>query len=459
MKKFDLIVIGGGPGGYVAAIRASQLGKKVALIEKEHLGGICLNWGCIPTKALLKNADIFNIIKKSKSYGIEITDYKVNWSKIIKRSRDISNRLSKGIEYLMKKNDISIFNGIGSFVNEESIIIKNKDKTEKIYSDNFIIATGARSNNIPGIEPDKKMILSYKEAMILKEIPKSLVIIGAGAIGVEFAHIYNTFGTKVTIVESLSRILPIEDSDISKELEKIYLKRNISLITNAKVQSIEKLKNKVKINIDDGRVVESEKVLIAVGVKANIEELNLEVNNINVKNGWIKVNNFMQTNINNIYAIGDVAGPPWLAHVASKEGLVAAEHIAGINPEPMDYTSIPGCTYCNPEVASVGLTEEQALEKGYKIKIGKFPFKALGKSMATGDFEGFVKIIYDEKYGEMLGCHIIGTDATNMITEATIARKLETTYFEVLNTIHPHPTLSEAIMEATADAYEEAIHI
>ena len=459
MKKFDLIVVGGGPGGYVAAIRASQLGKKVAIVEKEHLGGICLNWGCIPTKALLKNADVLNLIKKSKSYGIKIPSYNVDWSKVIKRSRNISNRLSKGIEYLMKKNKIMVFNGTGSFIDDKTISIKSKDKNEQIYSENFIIATGARAKNLPGVDTDGKLILSYKEAMILEEIPKSLVIIGAGAIGVEFAHIYNTFGTKVTIIESLPRILPVEDKDISQELEKIYLKRNISLMTDAKVQKIEKLNNKVKIHIDDAKIIESEKVLIAVGVKANIDDLNLHANKINVKNGWIEVNDFMQTNVENIYAIGDVAGPPWLAHVASKEGLIAAEHICKVDPEPMDYSNIPGCTYCNPEVASVGLTEEAAIEKGYKVKIGKFPFKALGKSLASGEYEGFVKIIYDDKYGEMLGCHIIGSEATNMITEATIARNLETTYFEVLNTVHPHPTLSEAIMEATADAYDEAIHI
>ena len=457
MKKFDLVVIGGGPGGYVAAIRASQLGKKVAVVEKEHLGGICLNWGCIPTKALLKNADILNIVKKSSLYGIDISNYKVDWKKIIKRSRDISSRLSKGIEFLMKKNKIQVFNGIASFIDNESIIIDNKN--EKIFADNFIIATGARAANIPGMEPDSKLILSYKEAMILKEIPKTLVIIGAGAIGVEFAHIYSSFGTEVTIIESLPRILPIEDSEISLELEKSYKKRNIAIKTNSKVESIDKLKDKVKINCSDGSSIESEKVLIAIGVRANVEELDLNKNKIIIDKGWIKVNEFMQTNVKNIYAIGDVAGPPWLAHVASKEGMIAAEHLSGLDTQPMDYKNIPGCTYCNPEVASVGLTEEQAKNQGFEVKVGKFPFRALGKSMATGEYEGLVKIIYDQKYGEMLGCHIIGSDATNMITQATIARNLETTYKEVLDTVHPHPTLSEAIMEATADAFDEAIHI
>ncbi len=457
MKKFDLVVIGGGPGGYVAAIRASQLGKKVAVVEKEHLGGICLNWGCIPTKALLKNADILNIVKKSSLYGIDISNYKVDWKKIIKRSRDISSRLSKGIEFLMKKNKIQVFNGIASFIDNESIIIDNKN--EKIFADNFIIATGARASSIPGMEPDSKLILSYKEAMILKEIPKTLVIIGAGAIGVEFAHIYSSFGTEVTIIESLPRILPTEDSEISLELEKSYKKRNIAIKTNSKVESIDKLKDKVKINCSDGSSIESEKVLIAIGVRANVEELDLNKNKIIIDKGWIKVNEFMQTNVKNIYAIGDVAGPPWLAHVASKEGMIAAEHLSGLDTQPMDYKNIPGCTYCNPEVASVGLTEEQAKNQGFEVKVGKFPFRALGKSMATGEYEGLVKIIYDQKYGEMLGCHIIGSDATNMITQATIARNLETTYKEVLDTVHPHPTLSEAIMEATADAFDEAIHI
>ena len=460
MNHFDIVVIGGGPGGYVAAIRASQLGKRVAIVEKEQLGGICLNWGCIPTKALLKNADVLNLIKKASSFGINIDKYTVNWSKVIKRSRNISERLSKGIEFLMKKNKITVLNGLASFINDKSILVRNKNETKTIEADFFIISTGARAKDFPSIKIDKKHVLSYKEAMILDEIPKSMTIIGAGAIGVEFAHIYNTFGTDVTIVESLSNILPVEDEEISVELEKQYNKKNISVLTSTKVTSINISKNMmVETILDNGKIVTSEKVLIAVGVKPNIEDLNLEICNIKLDNGWIKVNENMQTNVANIYAVGDVAGPPWLAHVASKEGINAVEHLASLNPLPIDYKNVPGCTYCEPEVASVGYTEKEAQKLGYNVRIGKFPFRALGKSLATGNHEGFVKMVYDDKYGELLGCHIIGNEATNLISEAAIARNLETTYKEVLNTIHPHPTLSEAIMEATADAFDEVIHI
>ena len=460
MNHFDIVVIGGGPGGYVAAIRASQLGKRVAIVEKEQLGGICLNWGCIPTKALLKNADVLNLIKKASSFGINIDKYTVNWSKVIKRSRNISERLSKGIEFLMKKNKITVLNGLASFINDKSILVRNKNETKTIEADFFIISTGARAKDFPSIKIDKKHVLSYKEAMILDEIPKSMTIIGAGAIGVEFAHIYNTFGTDVTIVESLSNILPVEDEEISIELEKQYNKKNISVLTSTKVTSINISKNMmVETILDNGKIVTSEKVLIAVGVKPNIEDLNLEICNIKLDNGWIKVNENMQTNVANIYAVGDVAGPPWLAHVASKEGINAVEHLASLNPLPIDYKNVPGCTYCEPEVASVGYTEKEAQKLGYNVRIGKFPFRALGKSLATGNHEGFVKMVYDDKYGELLGCHIIGNEATNLISEAAIARNLETTYKEVLNTIHPHPTLSEAIMEATADAFDEVIHI
>tara|TARA_Y100001980_G_C14555252_1_gene343388 strand:+ start:2358 stop:3740 length:1383 start_codon:yes stop_codon:yes gene_type:complete len=460
LNHFDIVVIGGGPGGYVAAIRASQLGKRVAIVEKEQLGGICLNWGCIPTKALLKNADVLNLIKKASSFGINIDKYTVNWAKVIKRSRNISERLSKGIEFLMKKNKITVLNGLASFINDKSILVRNKNETKTIEADFFIISTGARAKDFPSIKIDKKHVLSYKEAMILDEIPKSMTIIGAGAIGVEFAHIYNTFGTDVTIVESLSNILPVEDEEISVELEKQYNKKNISVLTSTKVTSINISKNMmVDTILDNGKIVTSEKVLIAVGVKPNIEDLNLEICNIKLDNGWIKVNENMQTNVANIYAVGDVAGPPWLAHVASKEGINAVEHLASLNPLPIDYKNVPGCTYCEPEVASVGYTEKEAQKLGYNVRIGKFPFRALGKSLATGNHEGFVKMVYDDKYGELLGCHIIGNEATNLISEAAIARNLETTYKEVLNTIHPHPTLSEAIMEATADAFDEVIHI
>ncbi len=458
--KYNVIIIGGGPGGYVAAIRAAQLGKKVAVVEANHLGGICLNWGCIPTKALLKNAEVYDIVKNAKKYGIEVGDVTVNWEKMIKRSRDVAKRLSKGIEFLMKKNKIDYIPARGKLLGNGKVETTDADgKIAEISADNIIIATGARAKYCPGMEPDGNQVITYKEAMIPERQPKSLVIIGAGAIGVEFAHFYHTFGTEVTLIEALPNILPVEDEDISVELEKLFKKRKMNILTNTMVDKIEKSKSKVKVHLKDGEIIEAEKALIAVGVKGNVEELGLEECSISVEKGWIKVNGYLQTSQTNVYAIGDVAGPPWLAHKASAEGIIAAEHLAKLNPEPMKYDNIPGCTYCHPEVASVGLTEKAAIEKGYEVKIGNFPFRGLGKSMAVGDTDGFVKVIYDAKYGEMLGCHIIGAEATNLITEAVIARKLETTHHEVLKTIHPHPTLSEAIMEATADALGEAIHI
>ena len=460
MNKYDIIIIGGGPGGYVAAIRAAQLGKKVAILESNHLGGICLNWGCIPTKALLKNAEVFETIKNAKKYGIDVGEVSVDWEKMIKRSRDVANRLSKGIEYLIKKNSIDYIPAYGKIKNASTVVGEDTEGNKvEYFADAIIIATGARPKYFSGMEPDGSQIITSKEAMILNEQPRSLAIIGAGAIGVEFAHFYQTFGTEVTLIEALPNILPVEDEAISKELEKIFLKRKINILTNTMVNKLEKQSDKVKIHLKEGSLVEAEKVLIAIGVQANIENLGLESCGVSLQEDYIKVDNFMNTDIENIYAIGDVAGPPWLAHVASAEGIIAVEKIAGLDPDPMIYDNIAGCTYCHPEVASVGLTERAAKEKGYELRIGKFPFRGLGKSMAVGDVDGFVKVIYDAKYGEMLGCHIIGSEATNLISEASIARKLETTYKEVLTTIHPHPTLSEAIMEATADAFDEAIHI
>ena len=458
--KYNVIIIGGGPGGYVAAIRAAQLGKKVAVVEANHLGGICLNWGCIPTKALLKNAEVYDIVKNAKKYGIEVGDVTVNWEKMIKRSRDVAKRLSKGIEFLIKKNKIDYISARGKLLGNGKVETTDADgKITEISAESIIIATGARAKYFPGMEPDGNQVITYKEAMIPERQPKSLVIIGAGAIGVEFAHFYHTFGTEVTLIEALPNILPVEDEDISVELGKLFKKRKMNILTNTMVDKIEKSKSKVKVYLKDGEIIEAEKALIAVGVKGNVEDLGLEECSISVEKGWIKVNGYLQTSQSNVYAIGDVAGPPWLAHKASAEGIIAAEHSAGLKPEPMKYDNIPGCTYCHPEVASVGLTEKAAKEKGYEIKIGNFPFRGLGKSMAVGDTDGFVKVIYDAKYGEMLGCHILGDEATNLITEAVIARNLETTHQEVLKTIHPHPTLSEAIMEATADALGEAIHI
>jgi dihydrolipoamide dehydrogenase len=460
MDKFDVIIVGGGPGGYVAAIRAAQLGKHVAIVESNHLGGVCLNWGCIPTKALLKNADVLTIIKNASKYGIEIPEYTVKWSKVIKRSRDVARRLNKGIEFLMKKNKVTYIPARGKLIDATTVqTTSEKGDVNKISASKIIIATGARPKWFPGMEPDGDRVITSKEAMVQEEQPKSLIIIGAGAIGIEFAHFYNTYGTEVTVIEALPAILPVEDEDVSKELLGIFKKRKMNILTNTFVEKIERLKTKVKVHTKDGQIIEADKALIAVGVKGNIDDIGLEEVGINLDKGWISTDGYMQTNIEGVYAIGDVAGPPWLAHVASEEGIIAAEHLSGKKPEPMKYDNIPGCTYCHPEVASVGLTEKAAREAGYELKIGNFPFRALGKAMAVGDTDGFVKVIYDAKYGELLGCHIIGAEATNLITEAGIARKLEATWHEILTTIHPHPTLSEAIMEATADALGEAVHI
>tara|TARA_B100000945_G_scaffold199176_1_gene160108 strand:+ start:698 stop:2071 length:1374 start_codon:yes stop_codon:yes gene_type:complete len=457
MKKYDVIVIGGGPGGYVAAIRAAQLNKKVALIESQHLGGICLNWGCIPTKSLLKNAEVLDIIKNSSKYGIDVKDYTINWDKVIKRSRDIANRMGKGIQYLMKKNNIDVINGFGRILDKNTIEVQG-DTKEKISTKFIVISTGASANYFPGMEPDGKNIITYKDALVLKEVPKHIVIIGAGAIGIEFAYFYNAFGSKVTIVEAQSQILPNEDIDVSKELERIFKSKKIDILTDTKVKNINKKNKTLTVQLDTSEI-KCDKVLVAVGVKANSSNIGLNKNNIKTDNGWIVTNEYMQTNISNIFAIGDVAGPPWLAHVASAEAITAIEHIFDKKPNPMKYDNIPGCTYCHPEVASVGLTEKQSIDKGFKIKVGKFPLRALGKAVAIGQTDGFVKIIFDEKYGELLGCHIIGANATDLISEISLARDLETTYNEILKSIHPHPTLSEAIMEATADALGEAIHI
>ena len=458
MKKYDIVIIGGGPGGYVAAIRAAQLNKKVAVIESKHLGGICLNWGCIPTKSLLKNAEIFELIKNSNRYGIKIKDYSVDWKKVIKRSRDIANRMGKGIQFLMKKNKIDVIDGHGKILDKNTVEVTNNSSKEKVTTDFIIISTGASPNYFPGMEPDGKNIITYKEALIIDDIPKHIVIIGAGAIGIEFAYFFNAFGSEVTVVEAQNRILPNEDIDISKELERIFKSKKINIRTNVKVKDISKNKKTTIVNLEDSKI-ECDKVLVAVGVKANSSNLGLKTNKIQTEKGWIKTNELMQTNINNIFAIGDVAGPPWLAHVASAEAITAVESICNLSPLPMRYDNIPGCTYCHPEVASVGLTEQQAIEQGFKVKIGKFPFRALGKAVAIGQTEGFVKIIFDAKYGELLGCHIIGSNATDLISEVSLARDLETTYNEILKSIHPHPTLSEAIMEATGDALDEAIHI
>jgi len=461
MVKFDLAVLGGGPGGYVAAIRGAQLGLKTCVIDKDKLGGICLNWGCIPTKALLKNAEVYHTIKNADTYGINVGKVSVDFNKNIKRSRDVSNRLSKGIEFLMKKNKITHITGIGKFTSKTTLEVKNGNKKEKVEADKIILATGARPRTFPGMELDGKRVISYKEAMILDAPPKKMIIIGSGAIGSEFAYYYNEFGTEVHMIEMLDRILPIEDADVSKEVEKSFKKSGIKMYTGTKVSKIDSLKTKVKVYTEKNgkeEILEGNVALLAVGVTGNIENLGLEELGIKTDRGSITINEFNQTNIPNIYSIGDVSGPPWLAHVASAQGHVAVDHAAGHTATPVDYSNIPGCTYCQPQVGSLGLTEAQAKENGHDVKIGKFLFQASGKAMAVGETTGFVKLVFDGKYGELLGAHIVGSEATELIAELGVAKALETTWEDIAMTIHAHPTLSEAIMEAALDAFGSAIH-
>lgn len=451
--KYDVTIIGGGPGGYVAAIRAAQLGHKTLIIERENLGGICLNWGCIPTKALLKNAEIYEMCLNASKYGIKAENISFDWKKIISRSRNIAKRLSKGIEYLMKKNNIDIIKGNAAIIGENEIQI---DSEKNINSKYIIIATGCRAKKFPNLDFDHKRVINYKDAMSLPKLPKSLTIIGAGAIGVEFAYFFNSFGTDVTLVEAQDRILPIEDIDISKELEKSFTRKKIKIKTSSEIKSITSDK-KITLNFENEKI-DSDVLLVAIGVKGNYEEV-LRDFDIKIDKGFISTNEFMQTNYSNIYAIGDISGPPWLAHVASSEGILAVEHLSSINVEPIDYGNIPACTYCKPEIASIGLTEKEALDKGYDIKVGKFPLSASGKAMAVSSTEGFAKIIFDKKYGELLGFHMIGESATELISEIAVARSLEATYDEMVKIIHPHPTISEVIPESVADAIDEPIHI
>ncbi|MCL6097806.1 MAG: dihydrolipoyl dehydrogenase [Bacteroidetes bacterium] len=464
-KSYDIAILGGGPGGYVAAIRAGQLGLKTVLIDKDNLGGICLNWGCIPTKSLLKNAEIYDAMKNhSEDFGISVQGLSFDFGKIIKRSRDISDRITKNVELLIKKNKIDRIRGFGKLVSKNQIDIFDGDKkTESINADKIIIATGARPKIFPSIPVDHKNIVTSTEAMNLPAQPKDLIVIGAGAIGVEFAYFYNVLGTKVTIIEMLENILPIEDKEISETLEKSFKKRGIDIYTSTKVEKAEVKGNQVVVTIEKGGKkleLKAEKVLSAIGVTGNVEGFGLEGLGIEIEKGHIKVDkqNY-QTNVSGVYAIGDVIGAPWLAHVASAEGIHCVETIKGLNPHPVDYSSIPGCTYCQPQVASIGLTEKKARDAGYELKIGKFPFMASGKAFAAGEREGFVKIIFDAKYGELLGTHIIGNDATELIAEIGIAKSMEATYESIVKTVHAHPTLSESIMEAAANAYGESIHI
>ena len=461
-KKYDLIVLGSGPGGYVTAIRASQLGLKTAIVEKESLGGVCLNWGCIPTKALLKSAQVFEYLKKADTYGLKIKDYDKDFDAVVKRSRDVANGMSKGVNFLMKKNKIEVINGYGKIKPNKVVSVEINGTEEDFEADNIIIATGGRSRVIDSIPQDGKKIIGYREAMTLKKQPKKMIIVGSGAIGIEFAYFYNSMGTEVQIIEYMDRILPVEDKDISNQLNKTFKKLGINILTNSEVISSDIKGKGVKVQVkSDGQISEhdADLVLSAVGYKSNIENIGLEDVGIAVDKDKIIVDEFYNTNIPGYYAIGDITSGQALAHVASAEGILCVEKIANHDVEPINYDNIPGCTYCSPEVASVGLTEEKALEMGYNIKVGKFPFTASGKAQASGHSDGFVKVIFDEKYGEWLGCHMIGAGVTDMIAEAVLGRKLETTGKEILNAVHPHPTMSEALMEAVADAYDEVIHL
>ena len=458
MSKYDVIVLGSGPGGYVTAIRASQLGLKTAVIEKESLGGVCLNWGCIPTKALLKSAQVFEYLKHAGDYGLKVEAYDKDFDAVVNRSRNVAEGMSKGVQFLMKKNKIDVISGYGTLKPGKKVDV---DGTE--YSaDHIIIATGARSRELPSLPQDGKKVIGYRQAMTLEKQPKKLIIVGSGAIGIEFAYFYNAMGTEVTVVEYMPRIVPVEDEDVSKQLERSFKKSGIKIMTSTEVTAVDTSGKGVKATVKTKKgeeTLSADVVLSAVGIKTNIENIGLEDVGIVTDRDKILVNDFYQTNIPGYYAIGDVTPGPALAHVASAEGILCVEKIAGHYIEALDYGNIPGCTYCSPEIASVGLTEAQAKEQGIDIKVGKFPFSASGKASAGGNTEGFVKVIFDAKYGEWLGCHMIGAGVTDMIAEAVLGRKLETTGHEVLKTVHPHPTMSEAVMEAVADAYDEVIHI
>ena len=458
MSKYDIIVLGRGPGGYVTAIRASQLGFKTAVIEKENLGGVCLNWGCIPTKALLKSAQVFDYLKHAEDYGLSVKGFDKDFDAVVKRSRGVADGMSKGVQFLMKKNKIDVIEGFGKLKAGKKVDVDGKEYS----ADHIIIATGARSRELPSLPQDGKKVIGYREAMSLKEQPKKMIVVGSGAIGVEFAYFYNSMGTEVTIVEYLPNVVPVEDEDVSKQLEKSFKKSGINIMTSSEVTKVDTSGKGVKATVKTVKgeeTLEADIILSAVGIKSNIENIGLEAVGIAVDRDKILVNDYYQTNIPGYYAIGDVTPGQALAHVASAEGILCVEKIAGQHVEALDYGNIPGCTYCYPEIASVGLTEKQAKEKGYDIKVGKFPFSASGKASASGAKDGFVKVIFDAKYGEWLGCHMIGAGVTDMIAEAVLGRKLETTGHEVLKAVHPHPTMSEAVMEAVADAYGEVIHL
>ncbi|MCG2459583.1 dihydrolipoyl dehydrogenase [Flavobacteriaceae bacterium F89] len=463
MGNFDVIVLGSGPGGYVAAIRASQLGFKTAIIEKESLGGVCLNWGCIPTKALLKSAQVFEYLKHAEDYGLKVDGADKDFGAVVKRSRNVADGMSKGVQFLMKKNKIEVINGAGKLKPGKKIAVTDADgKTTEYGADHIVIATGARSRELPSLPQDGKKIIGYRQAMILEKEPKKMLVVGSGAIGMEFAYFYNAMGTEVTVVEFLPNVVPVEDEEVSKQLERSFKKVGIKIMTSSEVTKVDTSGEGIKATVKTSKgeeVLEADIVLSAVGIKSNIENIGLEEVGIATDRDKIMVNDYYQTNIPGYYAIGDVTPGQALAHVASAEGILCLEKIKGLPVEPLDYGNIPGCTYCLPEVASVGLTEKQAKEKGYELKIGKFPFSANGKAQAAGTPDGFIKVIFDAKYGEWLGCHMVGVGVTDMIAEAVVARKLETTGHEILKSVHPHPTMSEAVMEAVADAYGEVIHL
>lgn len=461
-SQYDVIIIGSGPGGYVAAIRASQLGLKTAIVEKEHLGGICLNWGCIPTKALLKSAQVFQYINHAKDYGITVGSAEADFGAVIKRSRDVANGMSKGVNFLMKKNKIDIIDGLGRVKPGKKVEVENDGKKTEYTANHIIVATGGRARQLPNVPIDGQKVIEYRKAMSLEKQPKSLLVIGSGAIGVEFAYVYASMGTKVTIVEFMPNIVPVEDEEISKELAKQYKKLGVEIYTNSSVEKVDTSGAGCvsTVKTPSGEIkIETDVVLSAAGVVANIENIGLEETGIKLERGKIITDDYYQTNVPGYYAIGDVTKGQALAHVASAEGIICVEKIAGEHPHPLNYNNIPGCTYCSPEIASVGYTEKAAKEAGYEIKVGKFPFSASGKAKAAGAPEGFVKVIFDAKYGEWLGAHMIGTNVTEMIAEVVVARNLETTGHEIVKSVHPHPTMSEAIMEAAAAAYGEVIHL
>ena len=461
--NYDVIVLGSGPGGYVTAIRASQLGLKTAVIEKESLGGVCLNWGCIPTKALLKSANVYDYINHAEDYGIQVSNFKADFTSIVKRSRGVAEKMSGGVQFLMKKNKIDVIMGTGKVIPGKQIeVTDDKGETTNYSAKNIIIATGAKSRQLPNLPQDGINIIGYRDAMVLPKLPKKMVVVGSGAIGVEFAYFYNAMGVEVTVVEFLPNIVPVEDEEVSKQLERTFKKNGIKIMTNSSVESVETEGKGCKVTVKTKKgeeKIDCDVVLSAVGIESNISNIGLEETGIATDKGKIIVNEYYETNITGYYAIGDVVPGPALAHVASAEGITCVEKIAGLNPEPIDYGNIPGCTYCSPEVASVGMTEKAAKEAGHDIKIGKFPFSASGKASASGHNDGFVKLIFDSKYGELLGGHMIGANVTEMIAEIVALKKLETTGHELIKTVHPHPTMSEAVMEAAAAAYDEVIHM